>query len=75
MKRLLLAAALAGSVFAVTPASAINCPPGTTPATLPNGTGYCKPVVHCDPMACEPAVRCPYDVPVWSGVCRMIFGG
>lgn len=76
MRRLLLAAALVGASFAAAPAaSALNCPPGTTPATLPTGTGYCKPYTHCDPAACEPVVRCPYDVPVWSGVCRTVFGG
>lgn len=72
MKRLILAAALVGASFATAPAQAMNCPLGTQPKPLPTGQNICVPVQHCDPAAC---VRCPYDVPVWSGVCREVFGG
>lgn len=77
MRRLLLAGAVAASAaFAPAPASALGCPAGTSPRTLPTGTGYCVPTTTpCDPGPCRPVVSCPTDIPVWSSTCRQIFGG
>ena len=77
MRRVVLAAMLAGSAAFLAPsASAVGCPTGTRPATLPTGTGYCTlDTVPCDPGPCRPLVQCPTDIPVWSGVCRQVFGG
>lgn len=83
MKRLLVAASLiAGAAFTAAPASALACPDGTRPATLPTGHTYCTLAVYCDPGPCGPnvkrilqdAVACPTDIPVWSPTCRSIFG-
>ena len=77
MKRLLLAAALAGASFAAAPASALNCPDGTQPRPLPTGQNVCVPYQHCDPAACPSPtddIHCPTDIPVWTSLCTQIFG-
>jgi hypothetical protein len=83
VRRLLVAGALIASAVATSaPASAVGCPAGTRPATLPTGTTYCTVVVYCDPGPCGPpvsrilddAVSCPTDIPVWSPTCRAVFG-
>ena len=62
----LAAVAVTGGVlFAVTSASAINCPPPTQPGNLyvagRTVSGCFGPVVQCDPRPCDPTAAAPQE--------------